>query len=239
MLAVQYQRDPRHDCILEHYSLVKTIALRLLRRLPDYIELEELTNIGIIGLIDAIGRFEPSKGVPFKSYAEIRIQGSMLDFLRKQDWVPRSVRRRSDQLETLRNGLQQKLGRKPHRLEIADAMNLNTESFDKFTRAALLQKQVSMDLPTGSNQSGCLGDFLKSDNIAADSLMEKQEMHRLIREAVVLLPEREQTVITMYYFQQKNLRQIGESLGVTESRACQLRGSGIRRLRRRVTAALC
>ena len=121
----------REQLILDYYPLVRTIACRMARRLPPSVEVDELINIGTLGLIDAVDRYDASRGVPFKAYAEIRIQGSMFDSLRGDDWVPRSVRRKVNRIEHAKKSLTFSLGRDPSREEMATAMDLSVEEYDK------------------------------------------------------------------------------------------------------------
>jgi len=232
MHALKY--NERHNCILEHYMLVQTIANRLNSRLPPSVEVDVLINIGAIGLIEAVDRFDPSRGVPFRSYAEIRIQGAMLDHLRKLDWVPRTVRQRHNVLEQLTRELHHKFGRKPTRTELAEALNLEEHEFDVMVHKSKICHLISFDAPAGEEGDSAIGDFIPSEIEATDVPLQKREMNMQLHGAISILPEREREVVEMYYFQQKTLKYIGASLGVTESRACQLRASAVRRLRRRM-----
>ena len=138
----------REQLILDYYPLVRTIACRMARRLPPSVEVDELINIGTLGLIDAVDRYDASRGVPFKAYAEIRIQGAMFDALRGDDWVPRSVRRKVNRIEHAKKTLSFNLGRDPSRDEMAAAMDMSTDEYDNLVRDARIKKLISLDIPT-------------------------------------------------------------------------------------------
>jgi RNA polymerase sigma factor for flagellar operon FliA len=227
--------DPRSQVVLTHLKLIRTIAKRLSKRLPPSVEVEELVNIGVLGLLDAWDRFDASKGVPFKSYAELRIKGQMIDALRSDDLVPRSVRRKHTRLQQERTQLTHRLGRTPTRSEMSDQLDLAPVAYDAYVTDSRIAKLTSLDAPVGDDSgSTTLGDNLcLDDSTAEDSLFDKQ-MRESVASAVHHLPERERKVVTMYYIQRCTLREIGAELGVTESRACQLRGQGVKRLRFRL-----
>lgn len=228
----------RHDWILEHYPLVRMIAHRLARRLPPSVEVEELVNAGVIGLIEAIDRFKADRGVPFKSYAEIRIQGAMLDALRDADWVPMSVRRRHNRMARTRQQLRRELGRDPSRAEMAEAMELDPAAYDEYYEAGRLRSLVSLDAPATGDGSSLLVDNLADEEAASvEELIGSRELCALVAHAVRCLPKKERIAVSLYYLRGLTLREIGEVMGVTESRACQLRGQGVKRLKFRLHAA--
>jgi RNA polymerase sigma factor for flagellar operon FliA len=230
--------DPRERLILEHYPLVRTIACRMVRRFPASVDVDELINVGAMGLIDAVDRFDPSRQVPFKAYAEIRIRGSIVDALRKADWVPRSVRRKFNRIESTRIQLFRASGRQPSREEMASALEMSVDSFEDLCGDARIRKLVSLDAPVDDDNSTPLSERIAGDNEDPTETWAANEMKTRVIEAVHILPLKERTAVSLYYLNGLTLKEIGEVLGVTESRACQLRGQGIKRLKFRLRKAV-
>ena len=228
----------REELILSYHPLVRTIACRMARRLPPSVDVDELINVGMIGLIDAVDRFDPERGVPFKSYAEIRIQGAMIDALRHDDWVPRSVRRKSNRIEDTRLRLSRSLGRAPTREEMATTLDTSVEEFEGLVRDARITRLISLDVSTTDDGRTPLVESISRNDANAEDQMGSEQLKELITHAVNCLPEKERVAVTKYYLQGLTLRQIGAILGVTESRACQLRGQGIKRLKFRLRHAV-
>lgn len=224
----------RDRVIVDHVPLVRTIAGRLARRLPSSVDVDELVSVGTVGLIDAIDRFDPERGVPFKSYAEIRVRGSMVDHLRESDFVPRAVRRKFDRIENKRKDLRQKLGRAPTREEMAAGLELTPEAYDDLVGDARIYTLTSSDTPLDDDGGTTIGDQIAGLDITVEDEWIKAEVTEEILDALRNLPEKERVVLTMYYLQGTNLKDIGGSLGVTESRACQLAKQGLGRMRTRL-----
>ena len=224
----------REQRILQHYPLVRTIAARMIRRFPSSVELDELVNVGALGLIDAVDRFDPSRQVPFKAYAEIRIRGAIVDALREADWVPRSVRRKHNRIEAARDKLVFDLDRAPSREELAAELELSDGAYEKLEADARLKKLVSLDAPVDDDNDTHLIDRVASSDEDFLTTWEKDELKAAIVNAVHNLPRKERTAVSLYYLHGMTLKEIGQVLGVTESRACQLRSSGIRRLKFRL-----
>lgn len=228
----------RDELILSYHPLVRTIACRMARRLPPSVDVDELINVGMIGLIDAVDRFDPERGVPFKSYAEIRVQGAMIDSLRNDDWVPRSVRRKSNRIEEVRLQLSRNLNRDPSREEMAAAMETSVESYEGLVRDARITRLISLDVSTTDDGRTPLVESIGREDDSAEEQLGMEQLKELVTHAVGCLPEKERVAVTKYYLQGLTLRQIGAILGVTESRACQLRGQGIKRLKFRLRHAV-
>jgi RNA polymerase sigma factor for flagellar operon FliA len=224
----------REELILSYHPLVRTIGCRMARRLPPSVDVDELINVGMIGLIDAVDRFDPERGVPFKSYAEIRIQGAMIDSLRQDDWVPRSVRRKSNRIQDTRLHLSRSLGRDPSRHEMAHALDASVEDYESLVRDSRINRLISLDVSTTEDGRTPLVESIGRTDATAEEQLGREQLKEMISCAVNCLPEKERVAVTKYYFQGLTLRQIGAILGVTESRACQLRGQGIKRLRFRL-----
>ena len=214
----------RDTMILDHYPLVRTIACRMVRRFPSNVDVEELINVGVMGLIDAVDRFDPSRKVPFKAYAEIRIRGAIVDALRESDWVPRSVRRKYNRIELARTELRRQLGRSPSREEIAEVLGLSIDEYELMAEDARLRKLVSLDAPV--------------DDEDVTQIFQREELRAEVLKAVRHLPKKERTAVSLYYLHDLILKEIGEVLGVTESRASQLCSQGVKRLRFRLSRYL-
>ena len=224
----------REAMILEHYPLVRIIAARMVRRFPSHVEVEELVNIGTLGLIDAIDRFEVERGVPFKAYAEIRIRGAIVDSLREADWIPRSVRRKFSRIDTTRATLRGRHGRDPSREEMAAELEMGVEEYDDLCGGAEIKRLVSLDAPMDDDGGATLADHVADE---VDPLLDRwiaDEMRSQVSTMIQKLPEKERAVVTLYYQRGLNLKEIGDLLGVTESRVCQLRGQAVKRLQTRL-----
>ncbi len=224
----------RNELVLTHLSLIRTIAKRLSKRLPPSVEVEEMVNIGVLGLLDAWDRFDATKGVPFKSYAELRIKGQMIDALRSDDLVPRSVRRKNTRLQQERTQLTHRLGRMPTRDEMCSQLDLAPKAYDAYVTDSRIARLTSLDAPVGDDGSATIGDNICLDDTTAEDTFSGKQLRTQVASAVHNLPERERKVVTMYYIRRLTLREIGAELGVTESRACQLRGQGVKRLKFRL-----
>jgi RNA polymerase sigma factor for flagellar operon FliA len=223
----------RDQLIVDHVALVRTIAGRLARRLPSNVDVDELVSVGTVGLIDAIDRFEPARGVPFKSYAEIRVRGSMVDHLRESDFVPRAVRRKFDRIETKRMELRNRLGRMPDREEMAKALELSVEEYDDLAGEARIINLVP-DAPLDEEGGTTILDQVSNNEPTVEDLAIAAEVTAEVLDAIGNLPDKERTVLQFYYLQGANLKDIGATLGVTESRACQLAKQGLSRMRVRL-----
>ncbi len=222
----------RQRLVIENYAMVKSIARKIRARLPKGVELDDLISYGTLGLIEAIDRFDASRSVPFEAYARPRVQGAILDALRAVDWVPRSVRRKADTLATAREGLEERLGRSPTREEIAADVGIPVSKLERMERGARIRSVTSLDAPVGDGET-TLGATVASD----DDMFERWEMDELqeeVMDGINRLPDREKSAVEMYYLNERSLKEIGEELGVSESRACQLRRQGVERLRYKV-----
>jgi RNA polymerase sigma factor for flagellar operon FliA len=204
------------------------------RRLPPSVDVDEMINVGMMGLIDAVDRFDTSRGVPFKSYAEIRIQGAMIDSLRSNDWVPRSVRRKNTRIEQTRNKLHQHLGRTPTNSEMANAFESSIEEYEGMMRDSRITRLVSLDVSTTEDGNTPLVENISHHSDNAEEVLCMEQLKTMVSQAVHCLPEKERAAVTMYYLQGLTLREIGTVLSVTESRACQLRSQGVKRLKFRL-----
>ena len=243
-LWTRYQgdRDPRiRDHLVEQYApLVKYVAGKVAANLPSSVEYDDLVGYGVFGLFDAIDKFDPRKHVKFKTYAVTRIRGAMYDHLREMDWVPRSVRQKAKEIEQAVMILEAKLGRPASDSEIAASMNLREEEFShlmsKISSTAILSLNDIWNSGSDSD-SMCIGESIESPHVLnPDSSVEKEEIRRVIKQAITELPEKEKKVLVLYYYEDLTLREIGQILDVTESRISQLHTKAIIRLRAKLTS---
>ena len=219
--------------MLKQYSpLVRRLAHQMIAKLPANVELDDLIQVGMIGLTDALSRFDAAQGVQFETFATQRIRGAMLDELRGNDWMSRGTRKQQREIEAAVHRLEQRLGRAPHESEIAAEMGLKLAEYQE-----LLGKVRGTQLVHLEDMSGDEGDSDYLDRHVADveanplSQLQDHRMREALVAAIKTLPEREQLVMSMYYEQDMNLKEIAAVLKVTESRVCQLHSQTIARLR--------
>lgn len=234
MVAQALHCDNRNTVLTSHIGLVRTIARRLAHRLPPSVEVDELVSIGTLGLMDAWERFDSERGVTFKSYAEMRIKGQMIDSLRRNDWVPRSARKKNENLEHTRQSLARRLRRPPTREEVRCELGMAESSFDAYCTDAQIHPLTSLDAPMGEDGSARVVDRVAGGEDTAAEILARKELRFEVARAVGNLPQKERAAVTMSYLEHLTLREIGKQLGVTESRACQLRSQGVKRLRYRL-----
>ncbi len=226
----------RERLIMEYAPLVKYIANRVAMRLPPHIEVADLVNAGILGLIDAVEKFDPSKEVKFKTYAEIRIRGAILDELRSMDWIPRSVRKVINQMMNAYHELEQHLGRPARDEEMAEQLGVQMDEFYRLLKQSagvpLISLDVTMD-PEDKRRDilSCIVDP-KSTN--AFGVLGLNEVKDSVARAIEDLPEKEKEVISLYYYDELTMKEIGEVLDLTESRVSQIHTKAILRLRVRI-----
>jgi RNA polymerase sigma factor for flagellar operon FliA len=226
----------RERLVVAYSPMVKFVAGRLGAGLPSHVEDADLISYGLVGLIGAIERFEPERGIKFETFAMTRIRGAIIDELRSLDWVPRSVRSRAREIETAQAKLEHELQRAPTEAELASKLNLTEEELQSALLEIANSSVYALDeLWTVSDSSGDQVSLL--DTIADDSAADPQEalasteVKDLLTAAIGGLPEREQLVVALYYYENLTLREIGEVLGVTESRVSQLHTKAVMRLK--------
>ncbi|MCP4804725.1 MAG: FliA/WhiG family RNA polymerase sigma factor [Proteobacteria bacterium] len=219
--TAQNTQDRREALILAHYPMVRSVAYRMVGRFPSCVEAEDLITIGTIGLIDAVDKFQENQSVTFSAYARIRVGGAILDELRKEDWVPRSVRTRHHELKTARETLRMDLGRDPTQQEWAKALGVTTARLNKMVQDSTLKTLISMEETTPSGDES-IGDSLVGNSPNPMDEATRGHVAAMVREAICTLPERERYLVEMYYFQDLTFKEIGAILDVTESRVSQL-----------------
>jgi len=226
----------RENLINETLPLIKHIAHRVATRLPANIEMRDLINAGVIGLLDAIEKFEPERGVKFKTYAEVRIRGAILDSLRNLDWAPRSLRKKSKDLEKIYADLSQKLGRPATDEEVSEAMGEDIEDFhalvDQLHGLTIGSFENLSDSDDSENYINYYPDDGSNDPYAK---FESSELTSMLAQAIEELPEKERLVLSLYYYEEFTMKEIGALLGVNESRVSQLHTKATLRLRGRLS----
>lgn len=222
--------DDRNTLIREHAPHVKYIAERFAVRLPAHITVEELESAGTMGLFDALNNYDPSKGVKFKTYATYRIKGAMLDELRRMDWAPRSVRRDVHKIETAVNDAWNRYGREPSDTEIARELGVDLNKYFKILQDAQGVKLLSLDDKEPDGAQSNL-DRLASTKPSPLDEFQKKELKHVLAAALKTLSQREQMVMSLYYYDELTLKEIAEVLGVTESRVSQIHSKVILSLR--------
>jgi RNA polymerase sigma factor for flagellar operon FliA len=229
----------RDRLVIDHVTLVKTIASRLAQRLPAQVEVVDLISVGVLGLIDAAGRYQPSTGVPFDAFARRRVRGAMLDALRDLDWAPRSLRRLRRTLDAALARLRSELGREPEDSELATAMNMSeAEYLHVLEQLRTLEIGVARRLDDTTNGGTSLLELCLDPDDGPDAQLERAELRRLLAGALAELPQRERQILALYYEEELTMAEIGAVLGVGESRISQLRSLALSRLRVSLTKAL-
>ena len=210
----------RQQLILEYYPLVRQIALRVIKRLPSHIELDDLIHIGTLGLIEAIDKYNPLKTPSFNAYARMRIQGSIYDAMRQHDWVPRSVRDRAKLLKNAEEDLKRTLKRQPDAQEIASHLNVSLERYQQMQKRSNIRSVISME--DGAEENQRLGDLIQGKTDDPLEIALGSEQKAFLSDLIKTLPLREQQIITLYYFKDHTFKEIAKTLGLTESRISQL-----------------
>lgn len=224
----------KQQLVAQYAPLVKRIAFHLMARLPASVQVEDLIQNGMLGLLDACGRFEDGQGAQFETYAVQRIRGAMLDGLRENDWVPRSVRREMRRVEAAIIQLEHQHGRQPNETELAAALDMPLAEYQRLLGDARGHQLLSLEDMSGRDDEDFLDRHQSGANQDPLAMLLEDDMRGALVRSIESLPEREKLVMSLYYEEELNLREIGEVLGVTESRVCQLHSQAIARLRAQV-----
>jgi len=214
------------ELVATHAPLVKRIAYHLLAKLPDTVLVEDLIQAGMIGLLEASNNYKDNYGASFATYAGIRIRGAMLDDVRRTDWTPRSVHRKARQITEAMRRIEQQTGRDARDTEIAALLDITIEEYHKILQDSTCCRLFSTDEMEG-----------ESDQVSTENILEninEEDFRVALAGAISSLPEREQMVVSLYYDNELNLKEIGIVLGVSESRACQINNQAMLRLKSRL-----
>jgi RNA polymerase sigma factor for flagellar operon FliA len=232
----------RDRLILTYAPLVKYVAGRLGSGLPAHVDENDLVSYGLLGLIGAIERFDPNRDIKFETYAIARIKGSIIDELRAMDWVPRSVRSRARDIERAIGELERKLHRAPTDEEISEKLGITTDELDESLSEIGRSSIAALDelwtiSSSGGDQVALIDTIEDTQGPEPQAELAQTELKEALGEAIARLPEREKLVVTLYYYEELTLREIGEVLGVTESRVSQLHTKAILRLKARLAGS--
>jgi RNA polymerase sigma factor for flagellar operon FliA len=232
MYTAKGQHD-RDAMIRQYVPLVQRLAHHMIAKLPPNVELDDLVQVGLIGLTEAIARFEASQGVQFETFASQRIRGAMIDELREGDWMSRGSRKSQKEIERALHRLEQTLGRQPMESEIASELKMSLADYQALLgRVRGTQLVYLEDMHSGPDEDDSFLDRHVADSEADPmSVLKDQRLRGALVQAIKSLPEREQYIMSMYYEKDMNLKEIALVLGITESRVCQLHSQSIARLR--------
>ena len=239
---IEITTENREEVIIRYSPMIKYVANRIAMRLPPHIEVDDLISVGVLGLMDAISKYDSSRGAKFKTYAEFRVRGAILDELRALDWVPRSIRQKASAVEKVVRSLEAKLRRLPEDEEVAKEMDL---TLDQFYRTIDETKSVPVfsleDLgiakESGEQQSllDCLAGKADADPQTQIRLIELKE---IIAKAIDTLPEKERLMVSLYYYEELTMKEIGAVLDITESRVSQIHSKAVLHLRTKLKSII-
>lgn len=238
----QYARSPeptlKEQLVLEYLPLVKYVVGRLAVTLPPTLDADDLLGYGVMGLMTAIDRFNPERGYKFETFAISRIRGAIIDELRAQDWLPRSLRQKAKDVESTLRELENGLGRSASDAELAQALRVPVDQVPR-ALGEITAPVLSLDELVGMGEEGqkvSWLDTLQDDRLGPSAAFDQDEMVTILGQAIDALPERERLLIALYYHEGLTLKEIGQVLSVTESRVCQLHAQAVGRLRTKINA---
>jgi RNA polymerase sigma factor for flagellar operon FliA len=230
----------RDQLIIRYAPWVKFIAMRMAAKLPAHIQAEDLISAGIIGLIDALDKFNPAREVQFKTYAQIRIQGAMKDELRALDWASRSMRQKVKRLEQAYATLEREFGRPPSSEEVANSLGIPMDEFEEMLDDVKSTSLVSLEElgqgPASEDKTNLLEALLTREDQDPLEVLNLQDLKKALSLAIADLPEKERLVLSLYYFEELTMKEVGKVLNLTESRISQLHTQTILRLRSKLKA---
>lgn len=237
-VEIEISKENTDQIVQEYAPMIKYVANRIALRLPPHIEVDDLISVGVLGLIDAIEKYDPTRGAKFKTYAEFRVRGSILDELRSLDWVPRSVRQKASEMDQASQRLTGKLGRPPEDEELAEELGVSLDDFFTTLNDTRSMPMLSLDdlgIAKDSGEQQSLLDCLAGKS-EADPQMQLRltELKQIIAKAIDTLPEKERLMISLYYYEELTMKEIGEVLGITESRVSQIHSKAVFRLRNKL-----
>jgi len=228
------QPDYKDELVALHAPLVKRIAYHLMSRLPPSVQPDDLIQAGMIGLLEATRNYDARQGASFETYAGIRIRGAMLDEIRKNDWVPRSVHRKARQVAEAVREIENLKGRDARDHEVAEALDMSLPEYHRILQEASCHKVFSLEDMYEDSDEDALSHHMPDDNPGPYEGVQKEDFKRCLGEAIAGLPERERLVMALYYEEELNLREIGAIIGVSESRVSQIHSQALIRLQARM-----
>jgi len=239
---IEITTENREEVIIKYSPMIKYVANRIAMRLPPHIEVDDLISVGVLGLMDAITKYDSSRGAKFKTYAEFRVRGAILDELRSLDWVPRSIRQKASKVDKVVQGLQAKLRRTPEDEEVAQEMGLSLDQFHETLNETksipiFSLEDLGIAKESGDQQSllDCLAGKADADPQTQVRLVELKE---IIAKAIDALPEKERLMVSLYYYEELTMKEIGAVLDITESRVSQIHSKAVYRLRTKLKAII-
>lgn len=225
---------PQQELVLKHADLVKRIAYHLVSRMPPNVEVDDLIQAGMLGLLDAGKHYSPTKGANFETYAGIRIRGAMLDEVRKSDWTPRSVHRNMREMADVIRKIENTKGQDATPTDIAEGLGVSIDEYHKLVQDAASCRVFSFDQMGTNDEESSPADHARDEGFGPFEHIEDAGFREAMAGAINVLPEREKLVLSLYYDEDMNLREIGAVLDVSESRVCQIHGQALVRLRARL-----
>lgn len=225
-------KDPliKEKLILQYAPLVKYVTGRLSMHIGQHVEYEELASYGIFGLIDAIDKFDCEKGVKFETYASLRIRGSIIDNIRKMDWVPRTLRQKNKLLDQISQELEAELGREPTEAEIAKKLDITVGEAKELIRKSSVASLISLDSYLEQNHEGAFSAFNSLKTESPEAMYERQELKSILAEEIDKLSDKEKKVIALYYYEDLTLKEISRIMEVSESRISQIHSKAVKKL---------
>jgi RNA polymerase sigma factor for flagellar operon FliA len=226
--------DEQEQLVLDNMDEVKRVARSILRRLPASVQLDDLIQAGSLGLIDAARRFGPSRNLPFRQYARIRITGAIFDSLRELDWASRYFRTRQQKLNNATRALESSLGRKPDSDELANSMGLDLNTFFEFAQTVQSLKEVEFEPQEDSEHLSVQERVADDPEKRPDAICHQRECRRELRKFIAQLPADEANVLILYYFKEQTMSRIAVAIGKTESRVSQIHSKAVEHLREKL-----
>ena len=222
----------REQLILEYVSLVKLVAGRLNMYLGYTVESDDLVSYGVFGLIDAIDKFDLCKGIKFETYASLRIRGSILDQIRKMDWIPRSVRQKQKQIESAISKLEKEKGSNVRDVDIANELGISLDEYRGWESQTNISNVASLDEFMEQGTEGTVKEFRNSTYIEPEDAVDREEIKNMLMEALELLTEKEKKVVLLYYYEDLTLKEVAGVLEVSESRISQLHSKALEKMKK-------
>jgi len=222
-------KEERDRIVLEHLPLVKAIAIRVHESLPVHVDLDDLIHAGVLGLFDAVAKYDENKNVAFQAYAKHRIKGAILDSLRQLDWASRDLRKRQKRADAATQDLSAKLGRTPTEVEMAEQMGVPVNRWREMARE-LATTGLTQAPSSSEHERDFVQEFPAKRDLQPDRICEQRELQRTLARAIGSLPERYQTVVFLYYSNDLTMKEIGDRIGVNESRVSQIHKTALKKM---------